>query len=76
ETATMHDERAERARELAQSLFQSVKIAKALGALTNTEIANLLRDHVWANMVIFSPQADLVKEAIERLKICGDGDHD
>lgn len=60
--------------QLANALFQSVATAKELRKKTDMEIADLLRDHIWPEFPAFGPQADLVEEAIERLRRGGSDD--
>ncbi len=53
--------------EAAQSIIQSVLTSEELKKKTNKEIAELLTDHVWAQLPIFAAQSDLISEAIDRL---------
>ena len=55
-------------REVITRLAKSVEVSLKLHEKSNKEIADLLMEHVWANMDCTSPQSDLVAEAIERLK--------
>lgn len=54
--------------QLANAIFQSVNTVRELRKKTDAEIADLLLDHIWSELPGFSPQADLVLEAIERLR--------
>lgn len=53
--------------ELVNDLDMTVNAKDILKHKTNQEIADLLRDHVWGEEGVFSPQAALIEEAIERL---------
>lgn len=39
-----------------------------LEGLSDAELADLLTDHVWADLPLGSPQSDLIAEVIARLK--------
>lgn len=54
--------------QIAKDIKQSCITIERLGELSNQEIANLLIEHIWADFDIFSPESDLLEEAIERLK--------
>ena len=51
-----------------EDLQRSCEISNNLRELNNIEIADLLKDHLWSYLDVFSPLADLVEIAIERLK--------
>ena len=51
-------------------LLDSVKIMDGLSTKTNPEIADLLREHVWAQVPWRSPVSELLEEAIDRLEDC------
>jgi len=53
--------------ELYNDLSQSLKTEKALRAQTNSEIANLLKEHIWAELNVFSARSVLLEEVIRRL---------
>lgn len=45
----------------------SMRRTERLRKKTHREIADLLRDNVWAHVALFTPLSDLLEEAIERL---------
>lgn len=51
-----------------ERLMQSVATAEKLRTLPNDELAALLMEHVWAELEMTSPQADLVSEVMDRLR--------
>lgn len=51
-----------------QEIFQSTKTSKELEKMSNKEITLLLMKYIWVDYGIFSPQSDLIDEAIRRLK--------
>lgn len=54
--------------EQAERLLAWLQTTQRLAAKTDDELADLLVDHVWANLPLGSPQSDLVAEVIHRLK--------
>lgn len=58
--------------ELYGSIVQSVDTERALSQMTNEQIGELLFLYVWAEMEVFSPQADLVQQAYRRLGFTSD----
>lgn len=51
-----------------ERLMQSVATAEKLRTLPNDELAALLMEHVYADLEMTSPQADLVSEVMDRLR--------
>lgn len=49
-------------------LKRDADLAKALESKSDETIANLLQEHVWANMAMGTPESALVEAAIERLR--------
>ena len=58
--------------EALKRLFQSIKTEDALRQKTNDELADLVRDHIWAHVPLISPQADLLGEVMDRLRAAPD----
>jgi hypothetical protein len=52
---------------LGRALEQSAQTTERLKTLSNEEIGKLLFYHIWPYIEIFTPQSDLVDEAISRL---------
>lgn len=52
---------------LGRNLEQSAQTTERLKALSNEEIGKLLFYHVWPYIDLFTPQSDLIDEAISRL---------
>jgi hypothetical protein len=51
-------------------LIRAAGIGEELDGKTNCEIAELLRQGVWAHMEIGTEELELVEQAIERLSVC------
>ena len=54
--------------EIIKDIIQSGETIDKLNEKTNQEIANLLRNHIWNHLEVFSPLADLIEITIERLE--------
>jgi len=50
-----------------EAIAQSIKVGQALAEKTNQEIGRLLIDHIQNDMVIFSPQYELIEDVLRRL---------
>jgi len=55
--------------ELMADIERSIAACEALEAKSDVEIAELLREHVWANLDVFSAESELIETAIERLEV-------
>jgi hypothetical protein len=51
-----------------QRLYQWLQTVERLEQLSNTVLADLVVDHLWAALPLGSPQSDLLAEVIARLK--------
>lgn len=60
--------RAAHAIELWEAMCKSNDVEKELATTSNDELADLLMNHVWAQMDMFSPASTLVEVVIERLR--------
>lgn len=49
-------------------LFQSIATGEELRKKSNAELADLVRAHIWADLELTSPQADLLGEVMDRLR--------
>jgi len=58
----------EKKEELVEQIFKMVDAEEALKAKTNTEVADLLVEHVWGELNMFGSHSILIGEAIERLR--------
>jgi hypothetical protein len=54
--------------EAMERLIQSVVTGEKLRTATNAELADLMREHVWAGLMMCSAVADLVGEVVDRLR--------
>lgn len=61
-------DRQEQEVQVVEDILRSVETEKKLGEKSDSEIADLLLEHVWYEMDVWSPHADLVEAAIERLR--------
>lgn len=53
--------------ECAERIIQSIQTSDRLKALSNTELADILTNTLWAECPLMSPESDLLSEIIDRL---------
>jgi hypothetical protein len=58
----------ERAAQIAEAIFKDAKFYTSLETMSNKELADLLLNHVWADMNLWTEKAAIVEAAISRLK--------
>lgn len=62
----------EKLKELTKNIYESIE--RDYEQLSNDQLADLLLHEVWSDFELFSKKADIVEEAIERLKRYKDGE--
>jgi len=67
------EEKAKAESEVIKYLFASADVDEKLRLMSDTEIANIVLNHVWSQTNMFSPEDSLLQTVIERLTRTGNG---
>jgi len=60
--------REEKRRGVINKMLSAEKLRRVLSNLSNTQIADLVRLHIWAVLPLYSQVSELIEEVIDRLE--------
>lgn len=63
-----NDQREEKQHEVIDNMLSAEEIRRALFNLSNAQLADLMRLHVWGKLPLYSPDSELIEEVIDRLE--------
>lgn len=63
-----NEEREEKQRELIDKMLLAELVRQLLSGLSDAQLADLIRLHIWAGLPLYSPDSELVEEVIDRLE--------
>jgi len=55
-------------REVVDKMLSAERLRRVLSNLSNIQIADLVRLHIWAMLPLYSPNSELIEEVIDRLE--------
>lgn len=63
-----NETREEKRRGLIARMLSAEETRQILTNLSNTQLADLVRLHIWAKLPLYSPDSELIEEIIDRLE--------